>query len=795
MKTGTPLRHPITIILSAACAATLHALPPGVPASLSYGTESLLVTDMLVYGPVVITNREGQPVSLVTYAPDGHYKTQRLAGDFSLGPGQLRLFQNGFGVEAGGAGDVNGDGLDDFVIGASSAGETPLILLQTESGELVPASNTPFPSRAARGEIVVGDFNADGVPDIVLKNNNEVFVHFGLGNAEFAPAQTIVTLNQPRGLAAGQLDDQPGDELIVGTSGSSSHSRVYSYDTQNNEWSEQSRFTASTPRFHAIVDLDGDGVNEIIVAAGTTTSTPAFIQTIKREAGEWTVLPLLQSDFPGGSKYLIDDFNADGYPDLITSGEEAVTVFYGGATDSGFVRAESYAGSFVGHGDPMLSLNRQSSGLKDIVFSKRIDQNAAFTFLLNSPEGFGVPLLAHPSFGSIMLARAYPDLVDGKQIVYYQVTDSLNLRRSTLEFDPSGVQVNFSTDQRLRGRFVSWFGFHDINGFGTYDYIAVREPQATDAFIDANISDGAGNFGPIITRASAFNKVSGVATGDFNADGRTDIAISNKDGTGIEIYLGTQFSGPSEPISIPTVFQPATLAAGDFDGDGFTDVMAANRDGALEVFYGDAHAEFNDRRIHWSSPISTQLDNNTAVADFNGDWLDDVCFIAGTDLIIIHALPGRDFDTNPQRISALNNTRGVMAKDLDSDARPELIAFTLGTARIYQQDAAGRYRAVADARLSSHKRTTTADLDGNGQTDFITMHGSGELTTRIMFGRSGIHCTADYNRDGRVDWLDIGAYLSDFNANSRFADLTGDRRLDFHDIARFIQAFAAGCPD
>ncbi len=55
-------------------------------------------------------------------------------------------------------------------------------------------------------------------------------------------------------------------------------------------------------------------------------------------------------------------------------------------------------------------------------------------------------------------------------------------------------------------------------------------------------------------------------------------------------------------------------------------------------------------------------------------------------------------------------------------------------------------------------------------------------------------CNADWNADEIVDVNDAIAFLNDFQALQRGADMNQDGRWDFYDLQLFLQDFAAGCP-
>ena len=55
-------------------------------------------------------------------------------------------------------------------------------------------------------------------------------------------------------------------------------------------------------------------------------------------------------------------------------------------------------------------------------------------------------------------------------------------------------------------------------------------------------------------------------------------------------------------------------------------------------------------------------------------------------------------------------------------------------------------------------------------------------------------CEPDFTGDGQLDFFDVSAFITAFNAMDPAADFTGDGQFNFFDISSFITAFNAGCP-
>ena len=91
------------------------------------------------------------------------------------------------------------------------------------------------------------------------------------------------------------------------------------------------------------------------------------------------------------------------------------------------------------------------------------------------------------------------------------------------------------------------------------------------------MGNGAGTF----TTSSSYTTGNGprfVSVGDFNGDGRKDVACVNYFATTISTYLGT---GTGSLVSAANIFSvqasPNDLSIADFNGDGKPDVVAANQ--------------------------------------------------------------------------------------------------------------------------------------------------------------------------------------------------------------------------
>jgi hypothetical protein len=64
----------------------------------------------------------------------------------------------------------------------------------------------------------------------------------------------------------------------------------------------------------------------------------------------------------------------------------------------------------------------------------------------------------------------------------------------------------------------------------------------------------------------------------------------------------------------------------------------------------------------------------------------------------------------------------------------------------------------------------------------------------VLLNQCGVSCAVDLTGDGNLNFFDVGAFLSAFNAMDLIADFNGDGSFNFFDVTDYLQAFNAGCP-
>ena len=180
----------------------------------------------------------------------------------------------------------------------------------------------------------------------------------------------------------------------------------------------------------------------------------------------------------------------------------------------------------------------------------------------------------------------------------------------------------------------------------------------------------------------------------------------------------------SAPIPYPSAFPAQAVASGDLDGDGHADLLRSDPDGdAVSTLLGDGSGAFRDGALAAADdgPVAA------ALADFDGDEMDDaVVANAGANTISLFRSDGAGGFSSRLDLPVGERPQEIAAADVDGDGRMDVVAACAGHfagtrgIAIWHGDGAGGFeRFVVVAPDTPASRLDVADLDGNGDLDFV----------------------------------------------------------------------------
>ena len=107
-----------------------------------------------------------------------------------------------------------------------------------------------------------------------------------------------------------------------------------------------------------------------------------------------------------------------------------------------------------------------------------------------------------------------------------------------------------------------------------------------------------------------------VAVGDFNGDGRPDLAVANGNSNAVSVLLGNGDGTFQPALSFDAGNHPSSVAVGDFNGDGRPDLAVSNFTSKnVSVLLGNGDGTFQSARTFGAGSYP----HSVAVGDFNGD--------------------------------------------------------------------------------------------------------------------------------------------------------------------------------
>ncbi len=584
---------------------------------------------------------------------------------------------NVFGASVSSAGDVNGDGYGDVIAGArgysSNTGRAYVYYGGPGADALADLTLTGEATINVFGASVssAGDVNGDGYEDVIVgaygysTNTGRAYVYYGGPGGDTVADLTLTgeaTLNY-FGASVSSAGDVNGDgygDVIVGANSASSNkgrayvTLIYPYELAMPNGGEQSVAGQPTTvrwRGHDVADVGlstnggatwttiaagvgGAQNNEVAVLAPATPTEFARVRvvyagqaanhstSVASAANFRIVLPVdppsaaarlqrtldgeASGDRFGYSTSAAGDVNGDGYGDVIVGA-------YRHNTDTG--RAYVYFGGPGGDAVADLTLNGEAPG----------DNFGLSVSSAGDVNGDG--------YGDVIVGAYGYNIIRGRAYVYYGGPGADAVADLTLTGEAAGSAFGFS---------VSAAG--DVNGDGFGDVLVGAWGYLTStgrAYVYHG-GPGADATADLTLTGEATNSYFGISVsgaGDVNADGYGDLVVGAQGYGGSKGRAYVYYGGPGVDATADLTltgeaannyFGTSVSSAGDVNGDGFGDVIAGASEyggsqGRAYVYYGGRGADtVADLTLTGEAAGNSFGTTVSSAGDVNGDAYGDV---------------------------------------------------------------------------------------------------------------------------------------------------------------------------
>jgi hypothetical protein len=216
----------------------------------------------------------------------------------------------------------------------------------------------------------------------------------------------------------------------------------------------------------------------------------------------------------------------------------------------------------------------------------------------------------------------------------------------------------------------------DFNGDSSVD-LAVANQNDASVYILLNKNDGTGTFQSAVRYPAGTSDVAAVATGDFNGDGKLDLALTNPSSDTVSVLLGN--GDGTFNLAVPyatgsTGNHPISVSAVDLNGDGKLDLAVTNLNArTVAILLGNGDGTFQSRVSYPTTNGIFIGPSAMTTGDLNGDGKVDLVISDQEDNSVSILLGNGDGSfQNPLEFATGTFAGGVAAADFNGDGRLDL---------------------------------------------------------------------------------------------------------------------------